>query len=265
MNIFKFFTNIINFLRKLINLQPIYYFIQSSVQKHSKLYAAMFSALGTTIISFIIRLLLIKYGNWDVLEIDIHPALSFFFLYNANIARTALRESFLYFVEQPILMSSMNINDILNTPSPGSANNTPSPGPANNAPGPANNAPNPANNVPNHNALWQEQGFRPLENNNYSNRFQVHNPFNIGNFFLPNGQPNISIEARRLAGRIARSMQWESTQSNMSTISPQPRFDNLSNQWLRGFMQHHYPNRHPSRYMNSPAIRQKLLNFSEGR
>ena len=89
----------------------------------------------------------------------------------------------------------------------------------------------------------------------------VHNPNNITSFYLPNGQPNTSSEAREYAQSIVRAFDYHSNFLGKASV-PHPAMDPSSYNWYKGFMKENYPSRLSRHYLNSNPIRKGIIKFS---
>lgn len=80
--------------------------------KHPKLFAPLISAFITTIITFIIRYIFVKYVNIDIFNVIEHPFLAFSTLFNFNLIRQIIKEAIILHLDKPYHMmdSSGNIS-----------------------------------------------------------------------------------------------------------------------------------------------------------
>ena len=209
------------------------------LNRNPKVFAILLSSFVAALMTCIIRYLLLSHLNLDIFNISDNPFCSLVVFFNSNIIRYTLKEYIGYLLSKPLLM---NVEDMLNTPSPPAGN------PGNNAP-----AGNPANNVP---------AGNPNGNsfNLHNGRYTIADPSNIGirGYLNPNtGQPYGNNQP--YANNLAAAMEHAANAHGSSTVGWNINaFDNNSRLFKDEFMRHNYPNRHPNQWWNSKPVRDLL-------
>lgn len=168
------------------------------LNRNPKVFAILLSSFVAALMTCIIRYLLLSHLNLDIFNISDNPFCSLVVFFNSNIIRYTLKEYIGYLLSKPLLM---NVEDMLNTPSPPAGN------PGNNAP-----AGNPANNVP---------AGNPNGNsfNLHNGRYTIADPSNIGirGYLNPNtGQPYGNNQP--YANNLAAAMEHAANAHGSSTV-----------------------------------------------
>src|SRR6266487_50767 len=219
------------------------------IYENMKYIKILLTVLITTIISFIIRYLVLKYFNLDILWIDLNPFYSFLAMFGLNSIRLLVK-SFLYEYIPNVLL--MNISDILNPPSPESTD------PSSNNQG--NNQANPSSNNQSNNLT------NSVENRPYvlgdNGRYYINDSICVGNrgYIDPStNRPYLSNQP--YARNLTSVMENDSIQRGMPTAAR--TFDDNSYRFFSEYMGYHHSNRiRQNQQWNSTRIRKSFRDLN---
>jgi hypothetical protein len=225
------------------------------IPKYYKIYAVILSSLIATVIAFTFRYLILSYFNLDILIVTETPFLSLITLFNVNF----IRFSFKYYLENLFNKPSfMDINDILNTPSP------PANPPVQNPQPPVQNPQPPVNPVGN--VQGNPQGGNVQGNIlghlfTYQNgSYTIRDPQNIGARGYINPQTGLPYPSSQpYAKNLSEAMKDAANRHGNPTVGWNPHaFDANSRRFFEDFMRFNYPNRAEDSWWNSSPIRKNI-------
>ena len=219
--------------------------------KKVKCIKILLTVIITTLISFTIRYLGLKYFNLDILRVDLNPFYSFLTMFGLNGIRLLVRSFLDEYIPHTL---SMNISDILNTPSPEPANP------------PSNNQGNNQNNPPSNNQGDNQNN--PMGNRPYAlgndGRYYINDPTGVGNrgYIDPStNRPYLSNQP--YARNLASAMEDYSIQHGNPTVGWSSRaFDDNSYRFFSEYMGYHHPSRTVNQQWNSGIIRKNFRDLN---